>query len=97
MAYPHQSIGGIQNEAKSFETQEIALPIGSMIYLSSDRMVNQNDDKRKRFGEKRLHTLITQVAALPLPEQQVAFEKALNEHQGNNPQRDDILMIGVRL
>jgi adenylate kinase family enzyme len=43
-----KSIGGIQNEKISFENQEIILPKGSVIYLSSDGFIDQNNFQRKK-------------------------------------------------
>jgi len=92
-----KSIGGIQNEMIQFQSQEISLNPNDMIYLSSDGLEDQNNKKRKRFGRKRLKDLITEVHPLTLPQQKHQFEAVLAEHMVDTDQRDDILLIGIKI
>lgn len=92
-----KSVGGEQNEKKKFTNQHLSLPTGSMVYLSSDGFIDQNDIDRKRFGEKRLIDIFGQVAKLGMDEQQQYIENVLNTYMHDTYQRDDILLIGVKI
>lgn len=92
-----KSVGGFQLSNKQFEKQEVLLPSNNIIYLGSDGFADQNDESRKKFGNSRLISFLKKQAHLPLSEQQECLETALREHQKNAEQRDDILLVGVRL
>ena len=92
-----KSIGGIQNEAIQFESQERSLNKGDLLYLGSDGLEDQNNQKRKRFGRKRLKELLIQLHQLPLAQQKQQIETALATHMQGTEQRDDILLIGVKI
>jgi len=92
-----KSIGGIQNENTQFKNHEISLPQGSLIYLGSDGLEDQNNSKRKKFGRKRIKAIIENTHHLPLSKQKEKFELALEEHMQDTLQRDDILWMGVKI
>ncbi|KOY84835.1 hypothetical protein AD998_00545 [bacterium 336/3] len=92
-----KSIGGEQNESIHFETQSIVLPAKSCIYLCSDGITDQNDAERVKLGEGKLKYAISSVANKSMQEQFDAIEQMLLTHQRGTLQRDDMLLIGVRL
>ena len=92
-----KSIGGIQNKAIHFNNQEVILPQGSLIYLGSDGLKNQNDQQRKKFGAEHLENILLDNALLSLSDQQSKVEQALNKHMKGTTQRDDILWLGIKL
>jgi len=92
-----KSIGGIQNIDKHFETQTLELSQGSLIYLGSDGLEDQNNSKRKKFGRKRIKSIIENTHHLPLSEQKEVLENDLEEHMQDTLQRDDILWMGIKL
>lgn len=92
-----KSIGGVQNESIVFENQTITLTQGSIVYLGSDGLADQNNKKRKSFTKKRLTNLLEQVVHLPLPEQQTQIERTLDDFMVGTTQRDDILWMGVKV
>ncbi len=92
-----RAIGGNQNLQVPFTQREFILESGDLIYLGTDGFINQNDEQRRKFGDRRFKSLIEENAHLLLPLQKKAIEKALDEHQGQADQRDDLLMIGLRL
>ncbi|TAE10240.1 MAG: hypothetical protein EAZ95_15065 [Bacteroidetes bacterium] len=92
-----KSVGGEQNETKRFTNQTASFPKGTMIYLASDGFIDQNDIKRKRFGEKGFTNILLKTADLDMEAQQMAIEKALDDYMQGTFQRDDILLIGVRI
>ncbi|OJJ22098.1 hypothetical protein BKI52_08650 [marine bacterium AO1-C] len=92
-----KSIGGIQPDNVVFQTQQLVLSEGSLLYLGTDGFEDQNDVNRKKIGTKKLRNLLLTNAHLPLHAQQEVLEQALDEHMKNTKQRDDILLIGLRL
>jgi len=92
-----RSVGGIQPARVIFENQNLELPKGSTLYLGSDGFEDQNDEKRKKFGVSKLQDLLLQLVDLPLDAQKEQLENALDAHMRNTHQRDDILLMGVRL
>ena len=90
-------IGGVQKNKEPFSNQEASFFPGDMLYLGSDGYVDQCNENRKSFGTKRLNDLLTRIVDYPLPRQKEYMETALDEFKQGTPQRDDILMIGVRV
>lgn len=92
-----KSLGGIQNENKQFANRSLQLTSGSLLYLGSDGLQDQNDEYRKKFSRTRLITLLNGIASLPLATQKEELEQALETQMTNTTQRDDILWLGIRL
>ncbi len=92
-----RSIGGVHFRDLIFDSQTVHLPIGSLLYLGSDGFVDQNDDQRKRFGDRQLKELISFLSPLPMSQQKEKLDEALNQHMLGTSQRDDVLMIGFQL
>jgi serine phosphatase RsbU (regulator of sigma subunit)/tetratricopeptide (TPR) repeat protein len=92
-----RSIGGCQPEFLPFTNQEIILEKNSLIYLSSDGFVDQNNEKRISFGNKKLRKLLEACASMPMAQQKQAIEQALDDQMKNTTQRDDILFMGVKV
>jgi ligand-binding sensor domain-containing protein/serine phosphatase RsbU (regulator of sigma subunit) len=90
-------IGGIQKGEKRFTNKTIELHPGDMIYAGSDGYTDQCNSSRKSFGTRRFMELINQVSELPLASQQQQFEQAMDHYMEGAAQRDDILLIGVRV
>ncbi len=91
-----KSIGGEQNESRKFTKQQKILKRGSIVFAGSDGLVDQSNLKRKRFGKKRLIALLERPFS-SLDEMCRRLEAALDDHQADTPQRDDILWLGFRL
>ncbi len=92
-----KSIGGIQRKKRDFTKQTLHLKSGDILYLSSDGMVDQSNLEKEKFGTKRLIELLEETALMHLPEQERAIEQALDTHQGEAEQRDDILLMGIQV
>ena len=92
-----RSIGG-QSKYRPFENHAFMLPKGSLLYLASDGFNDQHNLEREKFGKIRLMEMIKRQAKLPLVQQSLYYQKALEEHmQGKVKQRDDITLLGVKL
>ncbi len=91
------SIGGSLKKERKFTNQTITLPEGAMIYLASDGYIDQNNAERIKFGSSNFKKLLHQIHHLPLQAQQSILIDTLKQHCGQEEQRDDISIIGIRL
>jgi len=80
-----------------FTDQVIHLQKGDYIYLCTDGFVDQHNFKRKKIGSKNFEQLLFESHTLPLAEQKKSLETQLETHQGKMEQRDDILVVGLKL
>jgi serine phosphatase RsbU (regulator of sigma subunit) len=90
-------VGGNSEIASAFTNKEIVLPRGANLYLMSDGFIDQNNERRQKFGKKNLLALLAENSKKKMNLQKEILQKALQNHQGNNPQRDDITLIAVTL
>lgn len=90
---------GIETRAteKKFENLELEINKNDLIYLFSDGYIDQNNEKRERFGTKRFLNLLSEIADLPMPQQKVALIRQLEEFKLNQPNRDDITVVALKL
>jgi ligand-binding sensor domain-containing protein/serine phosphatase RsbU (regulator of sigma subunit) len=91
-----RSIGTKSKAEKPFTTHELIIEEETNFYLSSDGFVDQNNPQREKLGTPKLKELITQAVMLTMDEQKHLFERALNQHQQDAQQRDDIMLIGIK-
>lgn len=94
-----KSIGGIRLRKTDVEFMETSVNLskGDMIYLTSDGYIDQNNRERQRFGSQRLMQLFTKISNEKLTKQKQILENALDSHQQQEEQRDDITIWGIRL
>jgi len=93
-----KSIGGLQKEQKrSFSETEFQYSSGDMLYLSSDGLVDQHNQRDEKFGSLRLQALLKTLVNKELVTQKALILEALSQHQREESQRDDITLFGVRL
>jgi serine phosphatase RsbU (regulator of sigma subunit) len=97
IAGTRRNIGGTAENTKPFENKTFSLPKRTMLYLCSDGYADQNNAERNNFTEKRFLSLLQQIHDLPADEQKTVLKQQLDEHTKNVEQRDDILVIGVRV
>ena len=95
------SIGGRQKEEERiFAKQIIPYNSGDSIYLLSDGLGDQKVriyGKETKFKIKRVKEMLLKYNLLPIKEQKIKIEKELAELQGDIEQRDDIVVVGVKL
>lgn len=83
---------------KSFTNHEVQLEIGDTFYIFSDGFIDQiGGENNHRFTSERFKKLLLTIYDQPLYEQKEILEKTLKDWMGENSQRDDILVIGVRV
>ncbi|MBN2894015.1 MAG: tetratricopeptide repeat protein [Bacteroidales bacterium] len=93
-----KTVGGIhfRNETE-FSNHEIFLKKGDIMYLCSDGIFDQNNKERKRFGKTQILNILTENIDKKLEEQKTELELKLDKWQGEEPQRDDITFIGIKI
>jgi serine phosphatase RsbU (regulator of sigma subunit)/Tfp pilus assembly protein PilF len=83
---------------RSFTNHNIQLEIGDTFYIFSDGFPDQiGGDKNHRFTSEKFKELLLDIHNQPMYEQKEIMEKALIDWMGVHSQRDDILVIGVRV
>ena len=92
-----RAIGGYQANNTSFTQTQLLLDPDDILYLATDGYLDQNNVKRKKFGSKKLKTLLEANAHADLASQKKALQEALDDHQKGTEQRDDILMMGIKV
>ncbi|OJJ15352.1 hypothetical protein BKI52_38715 [marine bacterium AO1-C] len=92
------SIGGIKRRSDCFANQIVKVSEKTELFLSTDGFEDQNNIDRKSYNRGRLMTLLREVSTLPSAEQKHALlSKTLDTHMQGTEQRDDILVVGIKL
>ncbi len=91
------SIGGYDNTNTKFTVQTITLQPGTMLYLTTDGLVDSPNPRRKSFGTLRFRKLMEACASLPISQQEQTFTQALEDYRQGTEQRDDITVLGFRI
>ncbi|WP_154658430.1 7TM diverse intracellular signaling domain-containing protein [Eisenibacter elegans] len=92
-----KGIGGMQNEERAFENSVLILERGTMVYLLTDGLQDQNNQQRQKFGKRRLQEELLAIHHLPIDTQKLYLNQLIQEHMGQTEQRDDMLVLGFRL
>ncbi len=92
------SIGGYFHSLnRSFSNREMILESGDLLYLSSDGLRDNPNPQRKKFGQKRFKEFILEHHHQSLERQKTELIVKILEFQQNAEQRDDMLVVGIRL
>lgn len=94
-----KSIGGHQTTKQyvEFNDKVITLSKGDEMFLFSDGITDQNNSFRKKFGRARLESILTACMEDDVKDQQKLIESKLDEFMGDEFQRDDITLAGIKL
>jgi serine phosphatase RsbU (regulator of sigma subunit) len=94
-----KSIGGWRKRKSDmcFETLEFELDQLQQVYMTSDGFVDQCNSDSKRFGTRRFEGYIREIAHQSLENQEKILSGALKGWQEDEPQCDDITIIGIKL
>ncbi|EAY27325.1 SpoIIE family protein phosphatase [Microscilla marina] len=92
-----RSIGGFHRNNLLFIQHELVLDQESVIYLTTDGFVDQNNKDRKKVGTDTFKELLQSIAPKKLNAQKEDLQKFLQTHMTDTTQRDDILVMGVSL
>jgi serine phosphatase RsbU (regulator of sigma subunit) len=83
---------------KVFTSQNISFIPGDLIYMFSDGYADQfGGPNSKKFKYSFLKELLIKIHSLPLKEQKKRLESEFLKWKGDNPQTDDVLVIGMKL
>jgi len=91
-------LGYYPGKFKTFTNNDIQLESGDMFYLFSDGFIDQKGgEEGKKFLSKNFKELLLEIHEEPMHDQEQILDKTITKWMGNNPQVDDILVIGVRV
>lgn len=91
-------VGKHANDKVPFTSQVIELQKGDVIYALTDGIADQfGGPKGKKFMQKTLKSLLTQIAREPMESQKNTILQSLNSWKGELEQVDDICIMGVRV
>jgi ligand-binding sensor domain-containing protein/serine phosphatase RsbU (regulator of sigma subunit) len=92
------SIGGQVREEKIFETVELQLTKGDIIYMFSDGYPDQfGGPHGKKFKMVRLRNLLKDIYEKPMEEQYNYVKSNFELWRGELSQVDDVLFMGIRI
>jgi serine phosphatase RsbU (regulator of sigma subunit)/ligand-binding sensor domain-containing protein len=92
-----KTIGGNYFENLDFTQTNISVKKGDMIYLTSDGFADQNNKERKKITTLGLMSLLKKEHDQPLTTQKLMLETELETWQGEELQRDDITILGIKI
>ncbi|MFC2080237.1 SpoIIE family protein phosphatase [Bacteroidota bacterium] len=90
-------VGIFIGKERSFTNHEVKLEIGDTFYIFSDGFVDQINMEGKKFMTKNFKNLLIEIQDQSMAEQKEILENKLSAWMGNEPQVDDILIMGVRI
>lgn len=83
---------------KPFTNNNIDLQTGDVLYMFSDGYKDQfGGIKNTKFLSKRFKKLLLEISNLPVSEQKQILYKTFKDWTGDQPQVDDVLIIGMRI
>ena len=98
IAGDRKSIGGRQKEEnRYFSNHALTFSYDDMLYLTSDGLIDQQDCDNQKFSSLKLETTLQSIADKNMESQQQQLIQALEQHQGDENQRDDMTLFGTRL
>jgi serine phosphatase RsbU (regulator of sigma subunit) len=84
--------------ADNYTHHEFQLESGNSIYLFSDGYADQfGGEKGKKFKYGPFKELLLSIQDKPMFDQMLVLEETIEKWQGNLPQVDDILVMGIRI
>ena len=86
-----------KNRPSDFTNKKINVKKGDLVFLCTDGYIDQSNDERKRLGSRLFVDYLLEFAHLPVIQIKDQLEQRLKEWQGNQTQRDDISLIGIRI
>ena len=80
-----------------YTNTDLAIPPEGSVYLLSDGLLDQSGGAQGYgFGKARFNEWMRTHAGQPLSAQDIALRQVLADYQGDQPQRDDITVLGFR-
>ena len=89
---------GRSEERKPFQTQNLSIVEGDVLYLFTDGYADQFGGARARkLTKAKFKELLLQIAEMPMEDQKKALLNFHNQYRGGEKQVDDICVIGVKV
>ncbi|MEA2043459.1 MAG: SpoIIE family protein phosphatase [Bacteroidota bacterium] len=89
---------GVYVKENPFVTNRIELKTNDMLYIFSDGFPDQFGGKHgSKYKSKKFKDLLTRLSDMPVTEQEQALKTEFEQWQGNFPQTDDVIVLGVRV
>jgi serine phosphatase RsbU (regulator of sigma subunit) len=89
---------GIYYKMENFTLKETDIFKGDMFYMFSDGYADQfGGAEGKKFGYKTFRSQLLKNCTASMKEQKELMEEAHEIWKGNNPQIDDIMLIGFKI
>ncbi len=92
-----RSIGGVQRKKKPFEEQHLTLLPRTMLFLTSDGLIDQPNKDRKKYGTTRFLEKISEWGHLPISMQKSSLLEDVENFRQEEEQRDDITIMAINL
>jgi serine phosphatase RsbU (regulator of sigma subunit) len=87
----------IHYKMQPFTLHKIDLQKGDAFYLFSDGFSDQfGGPNERKFMSAKLKETLAEIAVKPMLEQGIILDKIFEDWRGDNPQVDDVTLIGVR-
>jgi serine phosphatase RsbU (regulator of sigma subunit) len=87
----------IHYRMQPFTLHKIDLQKGDALYVFSDGYADQfGGPNERKFMSAKLKETLAEIATKPMLEQGIILDKIFEEWRGENPQVDDVTLIGVR-
>jgi len=91
-------IGGYKENDPEFITHEIKTRLGDSFYFSSDGYADQNGGEfGKKLMTKKFKEVLQSINDMGMKNQEEYLKKYIKNWQGEHDQRDDILVIGIKI
>jgi len=91
------SIDARDTSVFNFSLKKIHLTEDCQIILSTDGIIDQPNNQRKRFGTTRFLSCLNNIKEKNLTEQKSKIKNTLANWLGEQEQRDDISILGIKL
>lgn len=93
-----KSIGSVLPDVEAeFTNWRITMHSGDMLFMCTDGFTDQNNSFKRKFTTCRFHTYLLSNIHKPMDEIASALVREFDEFKGDEPQRDDITVLGIRL
>ena len=92
-----KQVGGRYYQAITFTDEQLEMNRGSILYLTTDGLADQQSPQREKFGINRLMQVLASCRHLPMEQQKQKLDEELLSFQKYEMQRDDITLVAIRL
>ncbi len=90
------SIGGMHLSDVEFTEIDVNIKNNMKFYLATDGFADQNNADNKKYNSKQLKLLLEKIHNEDMTTQLALMENEFNSFKGDEPQRDDITILGFK-